>query len=688
MTDTSKVSGQLRALALAYFEAGWHPLWLPAGAKAPPPEGRTGGEGVDLTEAEITAAPWDGNLGLRMPLGVIGIDVDMYRQGGATLKALQAELGELPKTWVSFSGRSDGSGIHFFQVPEGRWITALDGIEIIQRAHRYAVVWPSMHPEVRQYRWWDRNGAGLIEDQSIPRADELPQLPWTWIAYLSRESAGDTTSHAADGEALSTFMADHHGDEQPSYVSGVIVPHFAEAVANGRSRHDTMQHCLTWAMEQVAAQLAPADWTVTQLAAEWTRVMVKPGEGRRALLWSDHRVTEFQAMLRHAVGKVLAKDPDEIARIHDEAAGPRFTVPPPEAGPSGNGAASSLIDVDQAAPLLSPLSFRSIPDPFVIPDTTWHAENLLCRETHGELAGAEKSLKSYLGLILDVGLATGLPVLGTFDVPERQRVLLLIGEGGEGPFLKRLGEVCQAYGINPRELDGWLRYTTEGASVNSPRFITGLRQELEGFGPSLVHLDPWYTYQPSGVESSQLTSVAASLAWYSELCREHGATAWLNHHFNRTDQKGLRQITGAGHAEWVDSWLLSRHREPPNVATGRYRLGVEVGSRQWGGGSWDVDLDIAPVLGRLSWKVAPAAAPGSVTSTWDPYIQIKVEIHRIGHLARKPMERKSWLGRVRGHRATDVRIAFDEMIAAGQVLVVGTAVAGNNRTVELYEVAP
>src|SRR5207253_5721321 len=132
---------------------------------------------------------------------------------------------------------------------------------------------------------------------------------------------------------------------------------------------------------------------------------------------------------------------------------------------------------------------------------------------------------------------------------------------------------------------GWLRYTTDHASANSRRFLDGIRAELDTFGPALVHADPWYTYQPSATESNQLTSVGASLEIVGELCRQGGATALLNHHFNRGVNGGLRQITGAGHAEWVDPWMPSAHREPPDLAGGIYKLRLDVGSPQRAGGS-------------------------------------------------------------------------------------------------------
>jgi hypothetical protein len=60
--------------------------------------------------------------------------------------------------------------------------------------------------------------------------------------------------------------------------------------------------------------------------------------------------------------------------------------------------------------------------------------------------------------------------------------------------------------------------------------------------------------------------------------------------------------------------LLLSHREPPDVEHGRFRLTLEIGSRQWGGSSWDLDLEIGrfdPDLGEfdgtITWDLARAA---------------------------------------------------------------------------------
>ena len=300
-----------------------------------------------MTLAEIAAALWAGNIGLRMPPDAIGLDIDAYKGGLATLQELVGRLGKLPPTWISHSGRNDGSGIRFFRVPPGMgWVAGLPGIEIIQRGHRYACAWPSIHPDGRSYGIWDMAEGGPVE--ALPAVEDLPDLPWAWIAYLSRASSDDATSAttAATFEEAQEFIAACTEARRPGYL-GVITDHFRAAVAEGKSRHDTAQHCLIWAFECCRAGLIDADLAITVLGDLW-RDVLRPEEERRAELHSAQRVTEFDAMLRHAVGKANAKSADEMAELADEVAGPRLLTTTP-APTSASSASSSDPPADEEA---------------------------------------------------------------------------------------------------------------------------------------------------------------------------------------------------------------------------------------------------------------------------------------------------------------------------------------------------
>lgn len=315
---------RLRERALQYFKAGWHPLELPERSKGPPPEGRTGYGGSDMTADEIEAAGWMGNIGVRMPADVIGLDVDVYRNGGQALADLLARCGPLPNTWISHSGRDDGSGIRFYRVPPGlTWVAGRAGLDIIQRGHRYSAVAPSIHPDGRAYNWLRQTEGPTTE---LPVVEDLPELPWPWIGELSRAAQTDAgaRSEAVDLTGLEVFVAQHQRADQPGYV-GTILAHFTERWRAGYSRHDTMQHCLIWAMECVRAGLAAA-WPTLQLFGDLWVEAVSP-DARRAELWSDRRTTEFAAMVRHAVGKVVAKPEAEVVKLHDDIAGIPVNAP-------------------------------------------------------------------------------------------------------------------------------------------------------------------------------------------------------------------------------------------------------------------------------------------------------------------------------------------------------------------------
>jgi putative DNA primase/helicase len=198
-----------------YRAKGWPAvLPLPKGRKNPPPVGFTGKRAPypdDDRYAEWIDECSDRNICVRLgdvddehELG--GIDVDDYvkggkkKNGGAQLKALEAELGPLPPTYIS-SSRTDGfSGKRIYRVPKGlAWRGQVDkDVECISKGYRFAAVWPSFNPDSGDTETWFPPGAPLTKegrklwDGEIPNPATLPVLPDAWIDYLTHKRMKDS----------------------------------------------------------------------------------------------------------------------------------------------------------------------------------------------------------------------------------------------------------------------------------------------------------------------------------------------------------------------------------------------------------------------------------------------------------------------------------------------------------------
>lgn len=284
-------------------DRGYDPLPLPPRAKTPPPKGYTGARGASPTASQIVAwcaGKGDGNLALRLPRNVVGVDVDHYgdKRGADTLAALVAELGELPPTWrITSRGADSRAGIWLYRLPEP--ITLADdfgpAIDAIQYHHRYAVAPGSIHPEGRRYECFDAHG----EDAELPYTDELPELPAAWRERFT------VAHHAAEDDAtpedVARFTAEHdkwsHGETRGRAMLAAV----ADTVAAG-NRHGSTVRALCWAAREAAADVYP--WTEARTAIR----------ARFLTLTAGDRVREFDKAEAFAIGQVTA---DDVAAVRD-----------------------------------------------------------------------------------------------------------------------------------------------------------------------------------------------------------------------------------------------------------------------------------------------------------------------------------------------------------------------------------
>lgn len=214
------LNGPYAKAALRYRERGWEGvLPMPRGklAKRFPPNGYTGKRGIFPPRSQVDGwvrSRGDYNISIRLPEGVLGIDVDAYegKQGGQTLAGLVAELGQWTGPTIRSTSRGDGvSGIYLFraELPEGRgWRGELGpGIELVHFGLRYVTAAPSIHPRTgNRYRWLD----AANEVVQLPPPERLATLPPAWIERASRPllvsvEPDDTSRKFPEGQSGSKY---------------------------------------------------------------------------------------------------------------------------------------------------------------------------------------------------------------------------------------------------------------------------------------------------------------------------------------------------------------------------------------------------------------------------------------------------------------------------------------------------
>lgn len=239
----------------------------------------------------------------------------------------------------------------------------------------------------------------------------------------------------------------------------------------------------------------------------------------------------------------------------------------------------------------------------------WRVRGMLVHPTYGMLAGERKTLKSYLATFVNLAVAAGVPVFDHFTVDQAVPVVTYVGEGGRVPYTRRIERVAAAMGVDLRHLP--LRLSFDIAPITSEIFRETLQRDLREMEPGLVTLDPLYAFHGPATNAANLFEEGALLSGLSAPCVDAGASLLVLSHFNKTGTgRGLDRITQAGGQEWSDSWVLLSHREAPDVAAGRFRLLLEIGSRQWGGTEWDLDLnvgrfdvDLGEFDGDITWEL-------------------------------------------------------------------------------------
>lgn len=328
-------------IAKAAMGAGWGPLAVgrvdPIRPDLAPHKtlwhsGLTGYNGTDATAETVTGWPLDIarriaggqergllNIAVRMPVGVIGLDVDNYgdKHGLDTLGRREAQWGTLPPTWrLTARPYASGSGIRLYRVP-GDWlgvgeIPGLDGlpshVEIIQRHHRYAVAPGGLHHTGHLYRLCDERTEAVMPPYWLLRPEVLPELPVSWRDGLratgrTARRRGSPVTPADVAAFAEEFTFNAYPDELAAIVQRVR--------ATGDTSISTRNACrdaLWIAAHKAAAGCYP--WTTAREAIRAAAVAAYAERGR------EIDAHDFDRLADGAVGQVL--DTDDYADLVNE----------------------------------------------------------------------------------------------------------------------------------------------------------------------------------------------------------------------------------------------------------------------------------------------------------------------------------------------------------------------------------
>jgi hypothetical protein len=535
------MTGPYAEAAWAYWAAGWRGvLPLPAGAKWPPPGGYTGWAGVEPSGADVQA--WidgpegRGNIALRLPRGVYGLDVDAYngKRGGEALAAAEQRLGALPPTWI-LTSRDDGvSGIRLYraELPPGRrWRDEPAGhgvgIEAIHYGHRYAVAWPSTHPDTGAvYRFVGLDG--------VPRPDELPELPAAWVEALSEPgevSTGEAASHAETLEVVEAMPA------------GEACARMLDALerALGRLRQALDGAALHPAARDATHEIVSLGWeghagARRALAEHYgAHVAVRVGRG------GDQRSAEGEwwRLVRGAAGKLPPGGPRQTC---DCAAlgGDGLLFDPAEGGgddaSGGEGGAGGLSG-PLAWRLLTPAQVRTLPPPETVVD------GLLTMDSESWLIAAAGSYKTFVALDIAAHVAAGKPWMGR-EVKQGP-VLYLLAEGVGG-----LGKRVRAWEQRNGPMSPDLHFLTVPVQAGNGEQWDALVDLAGQLRPVLAVLDT-QARLTVGIKENDNTDMGLWVHAVGRLRRAAAGCVLVVHHIGRggTDARGASAIDGAQDSE-------------------------------------------------------------------------------------------------------------------------------------------
>lgn len=481
------------------------------------------------------------NVGLAMggEARLIALDLDGV-EGAASLDALEAEIGPLPETRTSRTGREGGGEHRIFRVPAGLPMPRNGAGVLVAGVRRpgldlrsdggQIVAPPSVHASGRAYEW-------------IGTAD-VAELPRAWAEAL----AGAPALAARAAAPLPLRIA-------PSTGAPWVHRALERACEDVRTAaHGTRNEVLNREAFSLGGFVGAGRLAGELVVRELLVAILANGA-------DDPKAEERK--IRDAVASGM-----HWPRDRDRGEDAQSPVPPSDSDPAheanqaegasavrANPWASRLIDPD-------PAWFTDAPPPrqWLLRDTRRPGHpGILPLGISGLLIGEGGIGKSYASVSLALAVAAGVPWLGTFTVDAPGPVMLVLGEEDEAETRRRVHDVAQRMGVDAGAIAGRLRLLPL-AGLTSPMlrvdgrgnasesdFARWLCAELQAEGEpwSLVVLDPLARFASADAETDNAAATRLVQAFESLVPAAGGATVLVTHHTAKVARGHDAKVTAA-----------------------------------------------------------------------------------------------------------------------------------------------
>jgi hypothetical protein len=247
----------------------------------------------------------------------------------------------------------------------------------------------------------------------------------------------------------------------------------------------------------------------------------------------------------------------------------------------------------------------------------WLIRGLWPLGSFGMVAGAEKTLKSYLTTLIALSVASGSAIAAEWTVGSPGPVTVFTGESGRGLWWRRAVHLGKAIGLSSEEVERLPVTVIDAvAPISSEAFKDAFTSAAKD--SVLVIVDPLYVYYGAdrSTGASNVFDAGELLQSMSAVTVAENCSLMIVNHFNKSASTGhkpanlsLTSITQAGAREWCETWLLLGHKRVADPDAGSFSLNAVSGSRQGYGSNFVVNVELGEFdLDTLSYQGEPSVA--------------------------------------------------------------------------------